>query len=416
MTDSSHPAAESPTLDALIQKYGRPEPAETRAQVHRSFERTAGAAERSRLSATPQTNAASANTGDIHAEIAAIELDLAELAEQYGKLNVEFTNVVGSKRIYGWGDVLKLGYYGVRGNKKASRELKIDAARRRGNSIETLVDKMAEVLQDQHQKAISGLGTARGVQTENITHMKRLDKSLISRLREGYVSAADLDQGGQEIKRLESELAEINGTLARYESDVIQARTAGDMKKVHQLTAEMTQVLDIKYGIYDGKLAAEGAVSEMRRTMMEASEGAQSAKGAIAASRVNYQAINAWIDAMTELEFKYRHAKEDFVPVFKIQGKIAAGGRQALDMKDALVRTAAISNRLMEYNVKLVQKLTGEVFDLVKTPLYDADKAMEAESRLRTYLDELNQNKREWAEAQQRISEPIATPHYDEAK
>jgi hypothetical protein len=174
----------------------------------------------------------------------------------------------------------------------------------------------------------------------------------------------------------------------------------------------MSEVLDMKYGVLDGKLAADGVVSEIRRKILDSSEGVQSAKGATAASRVNYHAINALIDAYNELEIKYRHALSDMVPVFKIQAGIAVSGKQALEMKEALLRSAAISNRLMNFNSKLVTHLATEVFELTKTPLYDPVKARAVEDRISSYMTQLNQAKIEWAENQQRISEIPNAPHY----
>jgi hypothetical protein len=400
----------SSALESLLRKYGG------REAVHATFDRlssVAGTESKSRISSAPKIAIEPLSTGDVSAQVAAIELDLAALAEEYGQLNVNFSNIVSHKGIkLNANDLAKIALYYVTGRTESRRKVKIEAARRNGNAIEILTDKMGNVLNTQHQKGIEGRDYAKAVQIENITHMKKLDRSLIDRLRRGYVSGADLSQAQEEVKKIEKELSDIDEILTNYENDVQKAKATGDLATVTKLTDEMGQVLDIKEGVRDGALAAGGVVSDIRRKMLESAEGVQSAKGAYAASKVNDVAINLWIDAMTELEFKYRHALEDMIPVFKIQGKIAAGGKAALEMKQALVRTAEISNRLMHINSSLVQKLTSEVFELVKTPLYDAAKAKELEVRLKGYMDQLNANKKEWAETQQRVSEIPTAPHY----
>jgi len=193
----------------------------------------------------------------------------------------------------------------------------------------------------------------------------------------------------------------------------MKVRASGNIQEVVRLTDEMSQVLDMKHQILDGQLSAERLTSEIRRQILDSSEAVQSSKGAIAASKVNYRAINALVDSLSELEIKYRHAKEDMVPVFKIQGKIAAGGLAALEMRDTLLKVSAISERLMEANARMVMHLAAESFELLQTPLYDPVKAQATEERLRLYMTDLNQKKMEWADNMQQLgTSPTATPHY----
>lgn len=408
-------AATQSRLEQLSAKYGVQSASNPRAEAHQTFDldsayRTDRAA-LGRISRGPKVKDGTA-TGEIHAEMAAIQLDLADLAETYGKLNVKFKTLMGSGKLYTAGEAVSIAFNSLLQRRQRVREVKMEAAKRKGDGIEYLIDRMGEVLQDQYQKAVQGKANAQGLQRENLAHMKNLDRRLIQNLREGVVKTSDHISAGLEVRKLENELSEIDQMLAMYEKDVQDAQTKGDLPQVSKITDEMSQVLEIKHGVLDGRLAAEGVVSEIRRQVLNAAEGVQSAKGAIAASKVNYQAINALIDAMNELEIKYRHAQSDMIPVFHVQGKIASLGTGALDMKDTLLRVADISQRLMETNAKLVTHLAAETFELLRTPLYDPERAGALEQQIRTYMTQLNDMKMEWAKAQQRVTEQPESPHY----
>jgi hypothetical protein len=364
-----------------------------------------------RISRAPQLEGKSS---DIPIEMAKIELELADLAEDYGQLNVNFKNLVGKEKIYTLGDVFSLGYHSlpIIGSKQKKREVKIQAIKRRGDALEVLVSRMTDVLNEQHQKTIDGKSHAQEMQVSNIAFMKQLDSALIERLKSSYVGTSDYAEGQKEVGKLEAELNDINGVLTEYEGKVQAAKGSGDVETVKKLTGEMSEVLEMKYQILDGKLTADGTVSEIRRKMLDSAEGIQSAKGAISASKVNYQAISALIDSYSELEIKYRYALSDMIPVFKTQAQIATAGKSALQMKEAILRTAEISNRLMEFNSRLVTHLATEVFDLLKTPLYDPVKAREVEEKIKNYMTELNSAKVEWAESQQTIKDMPDSPHY----
>lgn len=411
MTETATVAPKS-RLEQLTQKYGyNPQAAEQR-RVHNSFNAAASRKQDlqtlTRISKGPGTET---ETGAIHQEMAAIQLDLTALAEKYGMLNVEFGDLMRGDRLYGRIEAAKILFYDTFGGKDKARGIKLEAAGRRGNAIESLVNKMSEVLNEQYQNAVRAKSQAEALQKENIAHIKRLDQKLISTLRSSYGTGADYTQAESELKKFEGELKELADVLVAYEKDVEVAKAAGDLDKVNTITNEMVGVLEIKNGVLDGRLTAQGVVSEIRRDMLNYAEGLQSVKGAQAASSVNYHAINAWTDAMAELEIKYRHAREDMIPVFKIQGKIAAGGMAALDIKNTLLEVSKISQRLMEANVDLVTHLASETFELLRTPIYDVDKAREVNDRISSYMQNLNDQKVAWAEAQQSLVQS-ATPHY----
>lgn len=412
--ESVQATVEAGRLESLLSKYKvSHSPVTSRASVHQSFDRSANRpAVSTRLGKAPRVSVTSTQTGDIYAEMSIIQTDLAELASEYGKLNVNFTSLLGSNRIFTFTDAAQIGFYKMLGRREKVNTLRKDAAKRKGDAIEFLVNRMSEVLVDQYERAVKGKAYAEAVQLENIAHMRKLDESLIARLRESYVSGADLTAKGDEVKKFESKISEIDTVLEDLELKVQNAKAVGDIVQVRELTDYMIQFCDAKYDVLDGKLAVEGEISESLRQMLSSTEGVQSAKGAAVASKVSYKAITLWIDAMNELVFKYQHAKEDFIPVFQIQGKVAAGGLEAMRMKDVLLRVSEISQELMEANSRLVQRLSTDVFELVETPLYDIERARGAEARLTEYMNELNQLKVKWAEAQQSVTEMAESPHY----
>jgi hypothetical protein len=398
-------------LEELTDKY-KVEKSTSKEEVYEAFDASEETLEmdKKRLGKVPSSTQTS--TGAIHKEMAALQLDMVELAETYGKLNVNFQTLIGSKKLYTTGEGIRIKFNEFIGRKGKARQMKIDAAGKKGDALEYMVDRIAEVLGDQYQNAIDGRANAESMQVENVAHMKSLDQKLIDSLKNGLYTSSDMEQAKSEVEKLQTELKDIETVLVDYESQIQVAKESSDLKSVDRLTSEMTQVLDMKYGVLDGKLSADGVVSSIRREILDSAEGVQSAKGAAAASKANYVAINALIDSMSELEIKYKHAMEDMVPVFKIQGKIASAGVAALDIKKTLVEVAAKSQQLMEANAHLTTHLAAEVFDLLKTPIYDVDKAEAVTQQVQGFMKDLNNQKMEWAENQQRLSAIPEQPHY----
>jgi len=400
-------------LEDLATRYGHTSSEERKKDIQTRFDSDSSYRDSKksleRISKQPSAKGAKTETGALHGEMAALQLDLAELAEEYGKLNVNFQSIMNKE--YSVGEAVHIWVMEIL-NKDKARKLKLEAATEKGDTIATLVDKMSEVLEDQYQKALECKAKSENLQVENIAIMRGLDEKIIRSLKTGYVGDADYSAAKQEVEKLELELKEFDDLLMDYESKVKEAKELRDLVEVDRLTDEMTQVLEIKYGVIDGKLSADGIVSEIRREMLDSAEAVQSAKGALSASRVNYKTISLLIDAMSELEIKYRHAKEDFIPVFKMQGNVSALGQKALAMNKALVQTAAISERLMSTNVKLVAYLGNKTLELIKTPLYDPVKAEEAYQEISGVIDELVKEKEEFIGAMQTMQNLPAEPHY----
>ncbi|MDO8556710.1 MAG: hypothetical protein Q7R96_06080 [Nanoarchaeota archaeon] len=396
MTDSSASTAQS-GLDKLRAKYGG-QTIPHIAQVYDRSQQTTGRLEQ-RLGSAPRIAGGTA-TGNYLATLGGIKLELAQLADDYGKFNTSFMDALRGKDKYTIGERLRLGWHKyATGNRQKVLTIKTSALQRRGDALEYLVTQMGKVLNDQHQKAIEGRDKAKTLQIEVVGHMKTLDRKLIDSLKGGNYKGADLTDAQAEAGKLEQDLLEVNEMLEGYQMKIRQAQDAGKLEDVRKLTEEAGQILDIKYNILDGRIAADGIVSEIRRSILDSAEAVQSSKGALAASSVNYQATNALIDSFNELEIKYRHAISDFLPVFLIQGKIADLGESGLTMRQALLKSAELSQRLMDVNAKLVVDVAEKSFQLLQTPLYDPAKAKVIEDEITARMHELNKIKIEWAQA-----------------
>jgi hypothetical protein len=213
--------------DALLKEYAGQAPVSQREEVYSSFdvnsEYASARGTLQRVSTAPASQRG-ANIGEVHAELARIELDLAELNNKYGKLNVTFRNVVGKDRIYRPKDLAGMVWYGMTLRGKRIKEIKVEAARRRGNSIETLVGNMAEVLQDQHTKSAKAVDLLRGMHAETVGQLKTFDKSLVQRLRAGYVGTSKYAQADAELQKLEKELLDVDAVLVKCEDEVKATR------------------------------------------------------------------------------------------------------------------------------------------------------------------------------------------------
>lgn len=400
---STSPAASTVTLDQLTAKYGTT----SSVAAQRGFD--AGVSGRQSLASTVRRMGAKPvagrtdDTGAIHKEFADIQMSLAALAEEYGKLNVRFSDILG-KDGYSVSALARIALYTLTGQRDKVRSVKLDAIGQRGDQLGKLVDRMAEALQEQHQYAVRGVAHARQIQTENLAQIKRLDDRLVDSLDKSTYKGEDHYQAQRALEEIEADLANMDARLMEYEGRINAARQSGDVATAGTLTGEMRKALQTKYAILDRRLQAEETAAEIRRQIIDSAEGTQSAKGAGSAAKVNYRATTALIDAMTELEIKYRYALEDMIPVFRQQALIAMQGDSALEMRDALLKVAAVSERLMEFNARVVTHLAAQTFELIQTPLYDPAKAAQLERSIADAQQVLNQAKIEWAQGVQSAS------------
>jgi signal recognition particle subunit SEC65 len=295
--------------------------------------------------------------------------------------------------------------YKAIGKDKAADDRQIQAITRTGIRINDLVDAMAEVVSDQYQTTIKAGEQVKTLQLENVAHMKGLDERLIKNLKGGTYTGVDYAQAQAEVLLMENELMTVDNELAKYESKMNEYKAKADWAKVTEVSKKMGEILDVKHGILDGRLMADGLVSDIRAKILDSAEGVQSAKGALAASSVSYLSLNALADSLKELEIKYKHAQEDMIPTFKIQGRTATLQMIARDVRNTLVEVAGASEKLMMINANLAASIGQLTFDLLKTPVYDVNKAKEIRNTLYDKMAQLNENKMQWAAETQKFEE-----------
>ncbi|MBI2672902.1 hypothetical protein HYX19_01460 [Candidatus Woesearchaeota archaeon] len=401
-------------LERLKQKYNVPQTDTTpSAKTYEAFDKKTFDSSKKRLSKEP-TYHAGPDKGEAEAlaEIARIQLDSANLARKYGKLNINFTNMMGRKRIFTFGDALSYYGYSAVGKEEKATKVYENAIKRNAENLETLADKIGEILGEQEQKLITGIERTRRLHINNQEHIKTLDRRLIESLRGGIHEGVDLTEAEKELKKLEDELREVTETHNEYESRLNAAKASGNLEDVKKIAGDMDEILKIREDIRNGKLSADGVLSEIRRELLDKAEGVQSAKGAIAASEVNDRLLNASIDFLNELAIKYKHLKEDMIPVFKIQAAIAVTAIGAAEMKKTALEVPELSRRLLNADIDLIIPLAIEVFGLLQKPAYDVEEVRAKEEKLKEAMEKLNEAKKQWANTQQRLEEISSKPHY----
>jgi hypothetical protein len=400
-------------LERLTKKYGQHATSVGRTDVYQQFDTKTSSASKQRVGQEPEMKVM--GSSEVTQQMTQVKLDLARLARKYGKLGLNFKNLLGKNSVYTAGDLVGYLWYASTRQTEKLDKLQVEAAGRHNEAINTLIDMMADVLGDQYQKAVQGKDLSEKLQVQNVALINRLHDKMTTSLKNSHYTGADLATAESEVEKITSELSDINSIISEYETKINTSRSEGKLDDINKYTEELGQVVDMEKGVLDGKLSADGLVSEIRRNILDATKGVQSAKGAIAASRVNYQAISTLIDSMNELEISYRHAKEDMLPVFRIQGQIATIGMTGMDIKQTLLEVSEISTRLLDVNANLVMALANETYELMKNPIYDIEAAKKVETRIKDYRAKLNQLKMDWVQNNQKISDLAAfveEPHY----
>jgi hypothetical protein len=382
----------------LRQKYGPKPQDENREAFQSTAEPKVG---RQRVSSSPRTAERGGETETLYRNLADIQMSLAELAEEQGKLDIRFKDVVGSERYLQAADLAKILGWGVLLQKRRVRAVKLDAIARKGETIDNLSDRIAEVIEEEHQNAVKGIELAYNVQTQTIEHTKTVGKNLVSRLKGSYVGDVDLANGEKEVARIESELKNYETIISDYETKILTAKKEGKVGDLEKLTEELTQIVEEQGFKVDKKQESDKIVHEITRQILDYADGVRSARNALEALKVSDKQCNALIDSWNKLEIKYRHAKEDMIEIYRIQGKIAAYGTRGLEMNRVLQQTAESYRQLLEHNERLVLHLTKQTFDLIKTDLYDPEKCKEIETRLTAALEEQKKAEMTWAQNQQ---------------
>jgi len=350
--------------------------------------------------------------GEIYQEWNEIQDMLIDLNEQEGQVKTDLNSVMGKDKYFTVSEFLRYQLNSAIGRKRKAKAIKRSALRRKGDTIEFLTNLWAEVIDKQYETAERGLELVSGYQEENIGLLKQFDVELVKALKEAVVAGKDRAIVEHERDKLVAELNELDEALGEKEKEMFDAKAKGDLEAVANISAEMTELLDYKHQVLDGRVAADEEVSDVRREILQSAETIQAAKGAVAAAKMHYTAINGLIDSYHELVVKYTNAKEFFIPNFRMASKIAQAGHDALRLRKTLIDSAIVYEKMMNTNRKIVSTLGELTFKLLKTPLIDVEKTNEINEKLGEFYKELQREKDEWTDLQQRMNEAATKVDY----
>jgi hypothetical protein len=117
------------------------------------------------------------------------------------------------------------------------------------------------------------------------------------------------------------------------------------------------------------------------------------------------RAIDQLIDANQEYEIKYKHTLLDQIPVYKTQGKVAAMTENMLDFGRALVATAQMQSKLMDYIANATTTLSYDAFNLLTTQLTDIGQLQSYKDKLDAAEEDLDAKRREFARIENRMKQ-----------
>jgi len=411
MAEQSQATTQKSRLDQLVAKYGYTQ-REQRTPVQSVFERSDMRQSRAtleRISAQPTTSAAIPNASDIIREQASIDLKYADILESYGKMNTSFFATLKKSGFLGPGQWIKWRGMQVIGKKEAARDYRADIITGDHRNLEMILNMLGDLANEIYQNRIKAEDLARQTQMSNMQHMKTLYRSLIKEMKDARFSVSDQAEAEAEVRRFEGELREVDGVLQQYETDINTAKAENKIDDVKRLTDEMTQVVDMREAIMDGQFGAENANLEIRRSILDASEGVRVAKEAIIVSQASYQMINALIDTAAKHKIMYKHYLEKMHPALKIQGQVSVQGREALRAQEALSRVYGAMTEHIDANARMGMHLVAKATELLHADKIDREGVKKVTEMMRGYLDETNRKDMEWAQKQQTLSDMLTT-------
>ncbi len=425
-TSAPAPATGAPSqsaLERIMQKYQRTSPESPRELVTKKFELDSNKTKRERLSKTPNINVGNDSMSALWGEFKAYQLKMLDFADTYDKLNLNFRDLLKNPVGLSRGEAIKCYVYQKLHMHKQFKKVWVDASMKRGKTIEDVVERIGQVMEERHQTAIQLISKMRGVESKNIAHIKFLDEEVIRHLREGYTGNASDSELLKAIDGITKDLNDLDATLLDYENKVTEAKTAGQVDAVKKLIDEMTGVLNIKHEVMEGKRASDSALAELRRDLLDHAKGSEAAKSAIASSLVNYNVILTMLDSFYEQEIMFRYIKMYSLDVFRIQGQIAAGLQEGFKNKDVIKQYAEITAKLMELLPKMAAHLDIQTWDQFTTPIYDIDKANEIRLAEEARRKEFGELKMQYVELNQKATDigqqmqaERQLPHYTSPK
>lgn len=418
-TQQTAPNVQVRTLDQLKQKYNYQPKSDTGA-VKQAFEQgdyrvpsisDSRSQLQQRLSRAPTLNNRD-EYAEIFREQVGIDLMFADIAEEHGKLNLSFWETLKKNRIFTLGDWTSYKFNSMLGKvvpsrKEVARNIKQEALVRKESNLHGILNRVEAVANDIYQNRIKAEDLARQTQARNVVHIKKLYRDLVSHMSDAYSQTSDHAGAEEEVKKFERELNEIDKVLVNYEDDLRGAKAAGDLTKVDQLTKEMLQVVDMRDEVLNGQLAAEGANLEIRRQILDATEGIKVAKEAILASQANYENINSLIDSAAKQKIMYKHFLDKMVEVMQISGVVSVQGRESLKAKDALVNMYSAMAAQLDANARMCMKLSADTSNFLYADKIDREALKQVRANVRGFMQEQYKQDMQWAQQNQTLRDLV---------
>ncbi len=402
-------------LAALVQKYGQlSERATPREEAHQTFDSNRTYRDdrryaeqqvsgKKRLSQGPGEKV---DNNDFHVVFAGICLDLVDIIEEHGMLTSNFSDVIGKRKYLSPGQWLKVKLYSAIGAKQKATTVKKDAVTQKNKNLNIVVDRIADVVDNLYQKSVQAREKVTEAMSKNIDYRKEKDKALIERIRDSYHGGADEALAVEELRKLEVELGDIEKIVEDYDDKIFKAKKENNLPEVNRLTDEVLQTLEYKHEVLDGKVAADGVVSEIRRKMLDSAAGIKSAREALVRSKENYEVFRGLLDTISRQEILYKYEREDMVEIYREQATAAIMGLEDLDRSDALDKLSATSEKLAEANAKLLLHLYRVTSEQLYNPRVDREASERRIHEIKTMRAEIEQKDREFVEATQRLRSP----------
>lgn len=374
-----------------------------------------GTREKQRTSTAPDNEIDTQDRTQLYARLSKVQLDMAQFASDYKGIMTSFQELIGSDLLT-TGEKLGLWFRrSVRRNERVAKEYEIKACTNKGLNLDKLVDALAKILDREHQTALEGTNYLQEIRVGVIEHLKKMKQEAIEGLRNSYRDTPEQATAEASLMRLQKDLDHIDRELANYEMQVSQARTTKNVDEVKRLTDEMLKLVEVQDALFDTKLETDQELFGIRRGQMDMAKRVQSAKGAIAATRLNYQTTNTLIEAYSDMEITFRYDLEHNIRVFKDQAILAIAGAKLEDMGEMMLRKADLALRTQELSVQMSTYAATKSFELLKSSQYDPKVERDLEANMVKYRDNMNKLRDEWVTLQTTVEGIDTTKiHYQE--
>jgi hypothetical protein len=303
----------------------------------------------------PQISAEEA--ASLHRNMAEIGMNLSTLAAQYGARTETFYNTLkGTSPFQGVGQ--HLTYWRltapVIGNEQKAKEFLLNAYATKGSAIETVVGKIATVVGEQRQEAAKAREIAYGVLEKNLTHRKKLQRSLVEYLANANVGTLDEVEVASEKATLRGELTRIDELYTQAEQELLAAKAENNVERSKAAVLGITELLNIKDGLLDTQLSLDGKVSDTRRALIEHTKGVQTAREQMAVAETNYLQTQQLIDTYHMLEVSFKMTEDMVIENLRHMANNYALA-QGADQKEALLRgISQAASKMLELNNTMI--------------------------------------------------------------